>query len=94
MKSLEIDWVEDIKVDAFQPDLLKGGLEDIGDFKEGFCFRLNSKTEVVWNMCADTNREKVEWMHALEKLIPHVDNKNKLGDDSVPKDIELPINTQ
>jgi hypothetical protein len=44
-------------------------------------------------MCADTNREKVEWMHALEKLIPHVDNKNKVGDADVPKDIELPINT-
>jgi len=34
-------------------------------------------------MCADTNREKVEWMHALEKLIPHVDMKNKVGDASM-----------
>jgi len=32
----------------------KGGLEDIGNFKEGFCFRLKSSTNVVWNVCADT----------------------------------------
>jgi len=87
VKSINIDWLEDIKVDAFHPDILEGGLEDIGNFKEGFCFRIKSKTEVVWNLCADTNREKVEWMHALEKLIPHTDLKNRLGDASMPKDI-------
>jgi len=53
-RSIQIEWLEEIKVDAFHPDVLKGGLEDIGNFKEGFCFRLNSRTEVIWNICADT----------------------------------------
>jgi len=33
-------------------------------------------------------------MHALEKLIPHTDVKNRLGDTSMAKDIVLPIRTQ
>ena len=31
-----------------------GGLEDLGNYREGFCFRLKSKTNVIWNLCADT----------------------------------------
>jgi hypothetical protein len=54
IKSLEIDWIEDIKIDNAKPGVMKGGVEDIGNFDEGFCFRLKSKTKVIWNMCADT----------------------------------------
>jgi len=93
-KSIQIEWIENIKVDAFKPEILKGGLEDIGNFQEGFCFRLVSKTEVIWNICADTMREKIQWMHDLENLIPHEDVKNRLGDPSQPSDIELPIKVQ
>ena len=48
-----MQWIEPI----LQGDLVKGfkgGLEDIGNFREGFCFRLKSSTNVVWNICADT----------------------------------------
>lgn len=30
------------------------GLEDLGNYREGFCFRLISRTNVIWNVCADT----------------------------------------
>jgi len=92
---LQVSWLENISNDPEHPDVLKGGVEDIGNFKEGFCFRLNSKTEIVWNICADSNRDKIEWMHAFEKLVPHDEAKNSVVGTYTPeKDIELPIKTQ
>lgn len=51
VKSLEIHWIEGITRDTNYE--LHGGLEDIGNFKEGFCIRIKSKTRAVWNMCFD-----------------------------------------
>jgi len=31
----------------------KGGLEDIGNFKEGFCFKVVSSKGETWIICAD-----------------------------------------
>lgn len=35
------------------------GVEDLGNFNEGFCFRLNLKTFLIWNLCADSNVDKL-----------------------------------
>lgn len=47
----------------------KGGVEDEGDFREGFCFKLSflmqgKKTFVV---CAEELEVKQAWMEALKK---------------------------
>jgi hypothetical protein len=39
-----------------------GGLEDQGDYAEGFCIRINAIPETVWVMCFATALEKEEWM--------------------------------
>lgn len=57
-RSIDIKWLEDIKVDDEDPYKTKGGLEDVGNFKEGYCFRIKSKTKVIWNFCADILSEK------------------------------------
>jgi hypothetical protein len=62
-----MNWMKPLKYNSTHPDKLEGGLEDMGNFKEGFCFRLNSQTNgkiftfiniAVWNICADSYREK------------------------------------
>jgi hypothetical protein len=37
----------------------------MGNFKEGFCFRLVAKTGVIWNICADSLNDKESWMEAI-----------------------------
>ena len=32
-----------------------GGIEDIGNYKEGYCFRLQLKTSAIWNICSDSH---------------------------------------
>jgi hypothetical protein len=43
---------------------MKGGVEDVGDFKEGFCFKLSflidGKKEYI--ICADDVAIKTKWM--------------------------------
>lgn len=38
---------------------LTGGLEDIGNFKEGFCWKVISGAEESWIMCADSDSLKL-----------------------------------
>ena len=46
---------------------MKGGVEDVGDFKEGFCFKLSfiidGKKEFI--VCADDQAVKGQWMTQL-----------------------------
>ena len=46
---------------------MKGGVEDVGDFKEGFCFRLqfmlDGKKEFI--VCADDEDIKTKWMTSM-----------------------------
>jgi hypothetical protein len=30
----------------------KPGIEDLGELKEGFCFRLRTKNDLIYNICA------------------------------------------
>lgn len=41
-----------------------GGLEDIGNFAEGFCLSVLSEQE-TWVLCADSLEDKEEWMLAI-----------------------------
>jgi hypothetical protein len=41
-KSIELKWLEPICSDPNDPSKFAGGLEDVGNFKEGFCFRIKS----------------------------------------------------
>ena len=55
---------------------LTGGLEDIGNFKEGFCFKVITGAEeswvvnfIVWiKMCNDNLTDKLKWMDAIVKI--------------------------
>jgi len=42
-----------------------GGLEDIGNFKEGFCWKVIKSDDASWIMCSDNMKEKEEWMEAI-----------------------------
>lgn len=41
-KSIELKWLEPINYDPTNPESISGGLEDVGNFKEGYCFRIKS----------------------------------------------------
>lgn len=60
-KSLELSWLEPTTADAVTSEY-HGGMEDIGNYREGFCFRLKSKTGIAWDVCADTLDLKQRWM--------------------------------
>jgi len=47
---------------------LTGGCEDLGNFAEGDCLKVNAMNngnEVSWIMCCDTDAEKVAWIDVL-----------------------------
>ena len=50
---------------------VKGGVEDMGNFKEGFCFSLNYKknsNKSKWIICSDSYAEKMKWVNCIAKL--------------------------
>lgn len=60
----------------------KGGVEDVGNFIEGFCFMLKFRRFTkgyIWELCADTSSEKQNWLQKLEGL-----NKNAATDHLSP----------
>ena len=48
----------------------KGGVEDLGNFQEGFCFILTGKEKAYfkWVLCTDTYEEKCEFMKKIMLL--------------------------
>lgn len=59
VKAITIDTIDDI---TGKRPKWKGGLEDIGNFDEGFCFSVVAEEVTTWVMCAETADEKEEWM--------------------------------
>lgn len=47
---------------------LSGGLEDLGNFKEGFCFKVISTAEESWIMCLDDANTKAQWIDTISKM--------------------------
>ena len=70
--------VDIIRLDSLAPQLmsssstLKGGVEDQGNFKEGFCFKLDrpigAKKEEMWILCAPEYKLKDTFMHQIAEL--------------------------
>jgi len=91
-KSIEMDWIEPT-ITGDQTVGYKGGLEDIGNFKEGFCFRLKSTTNVIWNICADTMQQKEKWMKTIFGLLENTKQNYQSTGDSlvVSQEIQLPF---
>lgn len=49
-----------------------GGIEDQGNYKEGFCFRINANggtEDLIWVLCCDSLTIKNEWMNQLFKMV-------------------------
>ncbi len=64
--------VDVIQMDSLAPQLmsssvLKGGVEDQGNFREGFCFKLDrpigTKREEIWILCSPTYELKDSFMN-------------------------------
>lgn len=47
---------------------VSGGIEDIGNFKEGFCWKVVMDSEDVWIMCSDSIDDKEIWISAIREL--------------------------
>ncbi len=61
----------------------KGGVEDVGNFAEGYCFMLkftHFSRFFVWELCADNSLDKDKWMTTLAKL----NEQNKKGSMHTP----------
>ncbi len=64
--SLELKSLVDVKID--KSGASKGGIEDLGNFQEGFCFLLRAKTltsSFKWVICTDDYRSKCDLMKKL-----------------------------
>lgn len=63
----------------------KGGIEDVGNFEEGYCFmiKFTSYSKLyIWELCADSILEKDTWMRQLLDLNKkNFDNKGDLGNN-------------
>jgi len=62
VKSLSI---HDIKPISKNSKGFSGGLEDLGNFKEGFCWKVLTSEEEEWVMCSDNLEAKENFMEAL-----------------------------
>jgi len=51
-----MSWVKEYEINAAGE--LRGGLEDIGTFHEGVCWKLVLKNEAVWAICAPSHGVK------------------------------------
>jgi len=92
-KSIEMEWIEPtVTGDLIQG--YKGGLEDVGNFREGFCFRLKLTTNVIWNICADSQDQKEKWMKTLFGLLENTKSNYQGTGDSfiISHEIKLPFN--
>lgn len=47
-----------------------GGLEDMGDFEEGFCFKIIASvgSDEAWIICVATAELKLQWMNTVTSL--------------------------
>jgi hypothetical protein len=58
---MQINWVKPYKLNDDTGEY-SGGLVDIGNFREGFCFKLYLRNDAVWALCASSFKEKNEWI--------------------------------
>jgi hypothetical protein len=65
----------------------EGGIENHGDFDEGYCFKVKTHkmTQLVWVLCTYIREEKITWMNSLYKLKEIYESKPKPVDDSSVK---------
>ena len=61
----------------------KGGLEDLGNFKEGFCFRLTTNFNTIWDLCAGSMNEKDKWMQAIYSIMQKSIRNSLIRTDSL-----------
>lgn len=64
------------------PYIYKGGIEDIGNFQEGFCFILkyiHFSSKTMLEVCCDSLAQKTNWMKTLFKLVRKDPNAAKKG---------------
>ena len=57
-------------IPQFSTTPCKGGVEDVGNFDEGYCFMLkfiNFSTHIIWELCTDNITQKTKWMDAIMK---------------------------
>lgn len=64
----------------------KGGVEDVGNFAEGYCFMLkftHFSRYYVWELCTDTSFEKDKWMTTMARLnqMNHMNQQAPLYND-------------
>ena len=62
----------------------KGGVEDMGNFKEGYCFMLKFvklNKHYIWELCAETAKEKQQWMQIILRIQK---NSNKINEMFIP----------
>jgi hypothetical protein len=58
----------------------KNGIQDFGNFSEGFCFKILSSTPKVetWVICSDTESEKIKFMSILKQFKIQVQRQDGL----------------
>ena len=90
--------VDTLTVSSLAPQLewdtrYEGGVEDQGNFREGFCFRLNRKISSggieKWITCADNMEDKALWMTGITNLI--IGEGSMVEQLNVRKDYEITL---
>jgi hypothetical protein len=79
--------VQSMMIDNLVPVIstspVRGGVEDIGNFDEGYCFMLKfvkSMKHYIWEICADSLEIKDNWMQAIIRLnqLQAISRKSKI----------------
>lgn len=47
----------------------RGGVLDIGNFREGYCFKLVAKDGTEWTLCASLMSDKEKWIKLIRSLV-------------------------
>lgn len=68
-------------------DKFGGGLNDMGNFSEGYCFKINTKQFMTWILCAENEGDKSKLMELIKrmKIKSQRDNGMLVGDEAFLK---------
>lgn len=73
-----------------------GGVEDLGEFTEGNCFRVKSSSKAsdeVWAICTDSFKQKEEWMVKIAVLSMRLKPPKPLPEDGGVQEGEFDLGT-
>lgn len=68
-KTIDLIDLKEIKPITINERTMIGGVEDAGDYTEGFCIDISVLNDKIFTVCLDSSEEKRKWMSTLYRVL-------------------------